>query len=103
MITAIEKGDVPPSRAILMAMRMHWRNMECITQFSMIRASLEATGHHHRVIITPAAARATINKTTMQNVLMLLAVLMAIAMWQYDTACIARRRRFMAFIKATKC
>jgi hypothetical protein len=39
----------------------------------------------------------------MQNVLMLLAVLMAIAMWQYDTACIARRRRFMAFIKATKC
>jgi hypothetical protein len=52
--------------------------------------------------IAPAAARATINTTSMQNVPTLLAVLMAIAMRRYYTACIARWRRFMAIIKATK-
>jgi hypothetical protein len=36
--------------------------------------------------MAPAAARATINKTTMQNVPNFLAILMAIAMRQYDTA-----------------
>jgi hypothetical protein len=40
--------------------------------------------------IAPAAARATINKTTMQNVPTLLAVSMAIAMRRYDTERIAR-------------
>ena len=52
--------------------------------------------------ITPAAARATINTTIMQNVPTMLAVLMAIAMHWYYTICIARRRRFVAFRKATK-
>ena len=40
--------------------------------------------------IVPAAARVTINKTTMQNEPTLLAVSMTIAMWQYDTAHIAQ-------------
>jgi len=44
----------------------------------------------------------TINKTMMQNVPTLLAVSMAIVMRQYYTARIARWRRFVAFIKATK-
>ncbi len=48
--------------------------------------------------IVPAAARATINKTTMQHVPTLLAVLMAIAMRRYNTVCIPRWRRFAAFI-----
>jgi hypothetical protein len=39
--------------------------------------------------IAPAAAMATINKTTMQNVPSLLAILMAIAMWRYYTTHIA--------------
>jgi len=39
--------------------------------------------------ITPAAAMATINTTTMQNVPFFLAVLMAIAMRQYYTGHIA--------------
>ena len=52
--------------------------------------------------IAPAAAGATINKTTMQNVPTLLAVLIAITMRRYYTAQIAQWRRFVAFIKATK-
>ena len=53
--------------------------------------------------ITPAAPRATINTTIMQNVPTLLAVSMAIAMRHYYTARIARWqwRRFVAFINAT--
>jgi hypothetical protein len=52
--------------------------------------------------ITPAAARATINTTIMQNLPTLLAVSISIVMRRYYTAHIARWRRFMAFIKATK-
>ena len=50
----------------------------------------------------PSAARATINLTMMQHVLNLLAISMAIAMRRYYTTHIARWRRFVAFIKATK-
>ena len=53
--------------------------------------------------ITRAAARATINTTKMEHVPTLLAVSMAITMWRYYTAHMARWRRFVAFIKATKC
>ena len=53
--------------------------------------------------IAPAAARASNNKMTMQNVPALLAILMAIAMRRCNTKCIAWWRRFMAFIKAAKC
>ena len=52
--------------------------------------------------IAPSAAGATANVTTMQHVPTLLAILMAVAMRRYDTECIARWRRFVAFIKATK-
>jgi hypothetical protein len=52
--------------------------------------------------IALAAARATINKTTMQNEPTLLAILIAISMRRYDTLCIAQWRRFVAFIKVTK-
>jgi hypothetical protein len=52
--------------------------------------------------IAPAAARATINTMIMQNVPTFLAVSMAIAMRRYYTAHIARWRRLVAFIKATK-
>jgi hypothetical protein len=52
--------------------------------------------------IASAAARVTINTTIMQNVPTLVAVSMAIAMRRYYIARIARWRRFVAFIKATK-
>jgi hypothetical protein len=51
--------------------------------------------------IAPAAARATANKTTIQNVPTLLAILMAVAIWRYDTAHFAQWRRFVAFTKAS--
>jgi len=53
--------------------------------------------------IALAAAMATYNKTTMQNVPSLLAVSMALVTQRYYTSHIARWRRFVAFIKATKC
>jgi len=52
--------------------------------------------------IASAAARATANKTKMQNVSTLLAISIAIAVRRYYTARIARWRRFVAFIKANK-
>ena len=48
--------------------------------------------------IALAATRATANKTTMYYVSTLMAILMAIAMRRYYTACIARWRRSRAFI-----
>ena len=53
--------------------------------------------------IASAAARATINTMKMQHVPTLLAVLMAIVMRRYYITRIFWWRRFVAFIKATKC
>ena len=52
--------------------------------------------------IAPAAARATANKMTMQNVSTLLTILMVVAVRQYYTTPIALWKGSMAFIKATK-
>ena len=56
----------------------------------------------YSLLIAPTAARVTINTRIMPHVPTLLGVLMAIAMRRHYTACIAQRRRFVAFIKATK-
>ncbi len=56
----------------------------------------------YSLCIAPAAARATINTTIMHHIPTLMVVLMAIAMRRYYTVRIARWRRFVAFIKATK-
>jgi hypothetical protein len=59
----------------------------------MTRAFIKATkflpSGNYSLRIAPAAARATANKTKMQNVPTLLAILMAIVMWRYYTARIA--------------
>ena len=52
--------------------------------------------------IAPVAARVTANKTKVQNVSTLMTISMAIAVHRYYTPRIARWRRFLAFIKATK-
>jgi hypothetical protein len=52
--------------------------------------------------IAPAATRVTANKTKMQNVPTLLAISMVVAMRRYYTTRITKKRRFVAFIKATK-
>ena len=96
-----------------MAMRRRWSNTWGVAQCSMSRATPEATGRCHRATtrssgyyslrITPATDRASINKTTMQNIPTLLVVLMAIERGQYHTQRIAQWRGSRAFIKATKC
>jgi hypothetical protein len=53
--------------------------------------------------ITPAAARATVNKTMTKNGPTLLAISMAAAVHWYDTAHIAQRRRSRAVVVATGC
>jgi len=60
------------------------------------------TSGDYSLHIAPAAARATINITIMQNVPPLLTISMAIAVHRYYTARITRWRRSVAFIKATK-
>ena len=52
--------------------------------------------------IASAAARATINKTMMQNVATLMAISMAVAVRRYYTPHITQWRTFVAFLKATK-
>jgi len=98
------QANVPPSQVILMVTRRRWSKASSITRCSMSRATLEATGCCQATTrsVSLASAMATINKMTVQNVPSLLAVLMAIATWQYYTERIAWWRRFMAFIKATK-
>jgi hypothetical protein len=51
--------------------------------------------------IAPAAARATANKTMMKNAPTLLAILVAVALHQYNTSPITQLRRFMDFLEAT--
>ena len=101
------RTNSPPSRAISMDMAVHLCNTERIARCSMTRASLEATGRRHRAItrsVSPQRQpRRPINTTMMQHVPTLLPTSMAIAMQRYNTKCIARRRRFVAFVKATKC
>jgi hypothetical protein len=57
---------------------------------------------NYLLLITPAAARVTANKTKMQHVSTWLTILMGVAVRRYYTACIAQGRMSMAFIKATK-
>ncbi len=52
--------------------------------------------------IAPAAARATANKMTTKNVPKRLAIFMAAAVRGYNTAHIARWRRFRALLEATR-
>jgi hypothetical protein len=48
-----QSKNTPAKLAILMAMAMRWYVTPCIAQWRRSRASLEATGRHHRVSIMP--------------------------------------------------
>ena len=103
MITAVEIGSGGD--------RMHLRRGRFQWPWQCADAIWSAfTGSHwtpplsdYLLRIAPAATRASINTTIMQHVPTLLAVSMAIAMWRYYTARIARWRRFVALIKANIC
>ena len=91
-------------RATLMATRMHWSNTERIVQFSMSRATPEATGRCHQVNTRSVSPQWLPGKqqTKQRYKMCPLCWPLAAAVHRYYTAGIAWWRRFVAFIKATK-
>jgi hypothetical protein len=66
--------NVPQLQVILMVMQMQWSNKHGIAQFSMFRATQEATGcrrwaklGNYSLLIALAAARVTANETRMKK------------------------------------
>jgi hypothetical protein len=68
-----------------------------------IRSNWTPPSGDYMIRIASAATRATINKTMMQHVATLMAISIVMAVGRYYTLSIAQWKRFMAFIKATKC
>ncbi len=110
MITANKKRwrqltNVPPLQIILMAMWMHWSNAHGIAWCSTTRATQEAFGCRHQATTSfvlpwrPPGQQST--KQRWQNTPTLLAILMAIAMQQYDTTCITWWMKSVALREAT--
>jgi len=101
-----QQTNAPPSRAKSMAMAVRRWDTERIAQCSITGVSPEATGRCHRATtrsVSPCGRQGDNQPNNNgTHVPTLLAVLIAIAMRWYDTARIARWRRFVAFIKATK-
>ncbi len=103
-----QKNNVPLLRAILMAMQTHWSwsNAGGIAWCSMTRATPEASGCRHQATfcsILPQRLPGQSTKWQWKNTLTLLAILMAIAMRWYNTACITQWRRHRASLEATRC
>ncbi len=100
-----QRTNAPPSQAISIAMRRHWRNSCGIARWRMSRAILEATGRCHRAttcsILLPRTPGWQSTTQWWINTPTLRAVLMAIAMRRYDTVHIAQWRRSRASPKAT--
>ncbi len=99
---------VPPTLAILMAMAVHWRcNMKSIAQCSMSRATPEATGRHHRAttrsVLPQRPPGQQANKEQSINTPKKVAMLMAVAVRRYNTACIAQWKRSRALLEGTGC
>ncbi len=82
-------------------------NTKHITQCSMSRATPEATGRRHWAttcsILPQQPPGQQANKQQSTNTPKKLAVLMAMAMRRYVTACIAQWRRSRASLEATGC
>ena len=100
-------NKAPCPSAILMAMRMRWSKACGIARCSKTGATLDAPGSRHQ-----AATRSVLprqlpgqqsSKQQSNNTPTLLGVLMAIVMQRYNTAHIARWRRFRASPQATGC
>ncbi len=99
--------NAPRPTAILMAMQVHWSDTDGIAQCGMSRATLEATGHRHWVntcyVLPQRPPGQQANKQQSTNTPKKVAVLMAMAMRRYVTACIAQWRRSRALLEATGC
>ncbi len=97
--------NVPPSQAILMATAVRQSNTNGIARCGISRATPEATGRCHRATThylspqRPPGQQA--NKQQSTNTPKKVAVLMAMAMRRFVTACIAQWRRSRASLEAT--
>jgi len=58
-IKLMKEKNGPASRAISKAMRIRRYNAERIAQYDRSKATLNATGRHHRAIICPVSPRRT--------------------------------------------
>ncbi len=98
---------VPPPLAVLMAMAVCRCNTKHIAQYSMSKATPEATGHRHWATThsvspqRPPGQQA--NKQQSTNTPTKLAVSMAMVMPWYVTARIVQWRRSRALLEATGC
>jgi hypothetical protein len=90
-----------------MAMAVRQSNTDGIAQCGMSRATLEATGRRHRAtncyVLPQRLPGQQANKQQSTNTPKKVAILMAMAMRQYTTMCIARWRRSRASQEATGC
>ncbi len=99
-------SNVPCLPSVWIAMAARWCNTKHITQCSMSRATLEATGCRHWATTCsvlpqrPPGQQQT--KRWQINVPEWLAISMAVAVRRYDTARINRWRRFKHLLETTK-
>ncbi len=101
------RTNAPPLQAISMAMQRHWSDSRGIARWRMSRAISEATRCRHLAttcsVLLPWMPGRQSTTQWWINTPTLRAVLMAIAMWGYNTARIARWRRSRASLEATGC
>ncbi len=101
------RTNAPHPPAISMARAVCQSNTDGIAWCSMSRATLEATGRQHWAttcsVLLQHLPGQHANKQQSENTPTKLAVLMAIAMWPYNTAYIAWWRRSRASLEATGC
>ncbi len=97
--------NAPLLQSVLKALRMCRSNTDGIAQCGMSRATLEATGRHHwastHSVSPQRPPEQWANKQQSTNTPKKVAMLMAAAVRQYNTACIAQWRRSRALLEAT--
>ena len=100
------RTNAPPLQAISMAMAVRRCDTERIARWRRSRDFIKATKLCHRATTCSVLPRRPPGTQSTQRWATcpppLLAISMAVAMRQYNTARIAQWRRFMAFVKATK-
>ncbi len=97
--------NAPHPPAVLMATAVRWSNTDNIAQCGMSGAILEATGHRHWATTCSILPQRPPGQQSYKQQSKItpakLAILMAMAMRRYVTACIAQWRRSRASLEAT--
>ena len=99
--------NAPHPPAVSMATVVRRSNTDGIARCGMSRATPEATGRRHRATTRSVSPQRPpgqqANKQQSTNTPKKVAMFMAAAVHQYNTACIARWRRSRALLEATGC